>query len=686
MAAAAVIVAAWLAWWHARTRRRLTVLERGKQEAVRQLDRRITEIFSLQEISYILSASLQLDALVAQVTRFTERFLRADGVLLALEGDRGLPLRVVAAEGLLARLLGRELTEANAPVVLQAIGRERVEVADALTHPGLAVDDVPAGALAVAPLQAHGVTFGALVALHRRDAAFGTEDIWLLSTVAMQTAVVAANSRFVDLIQRGKDEWETLFHALTEGIAVVGPDGRIERANRSLARFAGRPGAELIGQDLGAILPGSAEPLRELLAATQRGEAPGPAIQAIAGGRTVRLTTSPVMGPGARAAAVVLVEDVTEQRALEAQLIQNEKLAAVGQLVSGVAHELNNPLTSIAGLSELLLEQGAMTGDARQHLEVIHQQADRAGRIVRNLLTFARKGEPERRRIDVNDLVTRTTRLVAHDVHRRGIELETALLPGSGTVLGDVHELQQVLLNLLTNAIHVLAQLPSDAAPRVTVSTARTSRGIDISVRDTGPGIPPELRGQLFTPFFTTKGPDQGTGLGLSISYGIVKSHGGGLVCVPAADRGAEFVVTLPEAGAAEPGAEEPPHPATDPPPTRRLLLVDDDPAAHRLVAAVFAGRAELTWARTADQGLALAATGEFDLILADARTALPDGTTFAIALARASPVAVSRLILATRDETELPLLPDGSIVAALPRPFSPRDLRDLVTALLEPG
>ena len=156
---------------------------------------------------------------------------------------------------------------------------------------------------------------------------------------------------------------------------------------------------------------------------------------------------------------VILVEDVTEQRIMEAQLIQNDKMASIGQLVSGVAHELNNPLTSIAGLTELLLERDPPPDFPREHLRVIHDQAERAGRIVRNLLTFARKGVAEKTAVDLNDVAARTSLLIVYELQLHGIELESELSPEPVVVLGDRYELQQVLLNLVTNAVQAVSQL-----------------------------------------------------------------------------------------------------------------------------------------------------------------------------------------------------------------------------------
>lgn len=688
-AAAALLLAAGLGLALHRATRRLAEAERARRETARQLDRRISEIFSLQEISYILSSSLDPERIAGQVADFATRYLRADGALVALAEPAAGAVSVRAAEGILGPLAGTALDAAAAPEVFRALAGERIEVGTGAADRPIVLGGIGVRTMAAAPLRAQGEALGALLVVKAAPLPFTTEDLWLLSTVTTQAAVVLANSRFVGLVRRAKEEWETTFDALTTGIAVVGPDDRIQRANRALATLARLGDAPATGAEGRGLFPAAAASVDRLLAAARAGEMPAPLLAAVdGGGRTLRFTAAP-LHEGEPGGVVLLVEDVTDQQAMETQLIQSEKLAAIGQLVSGVAHELNNPLTSIAGLSEFLLARGHLPEADRGHLQVMHAQAERAGRIVRTLLTFARRGAPERQAVDLNAVVTRTAVLVHHELTLRGITLEEHLSAAPVTVLADPHELQQVLLNLVTNSIHALGAPGAATAPRIELTTCRTASGdAELRVRDNGPGVGPDHRHLLFTPFFSTKEPGQGTGLGLSLSYGIVKSHGGRLAYRAPSGGGAEFVATLP-AWTPSPDAAAPAPDAEPPPPAGRapsqLLLVDDDPATHRIVTAIVAGLGlGVTWARTADEGLALAAGRDFSLVVADGRAARADGTPFAEALASARPELIHRLIVGTdQPGTSPPPAVAGAVVPTLAKPFTPRDLRDLIAARL---
>jgi len=401
------------------------------------------------------------------------------------------------------------------------------------------------------PLRAHGVLVGTLVVADPRDGRLDGDDMQLLSTLATQAAIAIANARFFETVRHAKEQWETAFDALSEGIAVVDEWGRVRRANHSLAAMLGAAVPAVIGLDLGVALLGDPRPLLDLLAATRRGDVTQPrTVRSGQSGRTLRLDAARIPRPADDQSVVVLVEDVTDQQAMEAQLIQSEKLAAVGQLVSGVAHELNNPLTSIAGLSEFLLEQRELGAKDRGHVRVIHEEADRASRIVRSLLTFARSGPGEHAAVDLNDVIRRTLVLVAYDPKLRDITIEKDLA-AVPEVLGDRNALQQVVLNLLSNAAQALSANPPDRARVITVRTWFDDR-VRMRIADTGPGIPDALLPHLFTPFFTTKEPGQGTGLGLSITHSIVEAHGGRVAAERSADGrgggGAAFLVDLPPA------------------------------------------------------------------------------------------------------------------------------------------
>src|SRR3954471_14676894 len=454
-----VVLSAGAVLW--RLRQSLVRSEYERRRAAEELNRRLSELFSLQELSYVLSDSLELDRIVEQVVRYAVRFLDAQGALLALMGDApGDPIHVAAAEGTLSALRGRRIAKDAEGLVAHANGHDHLElVRNSGPEPTTIVPGFQAAAAAAVPLRSHGAVIGTLVITDPREGQFVPEDVRLLSTLATHAAVVIANARFFEMVRRAKEQWETAFDALSEGIAVVDTDGIVRRANRSLASLLGVPLPALVGTPLGDALLGKSHALSELLDKTRRGERTAPLVardELLQ--RAVRVNAARIAGSGFEQSVVVLVEDVTEQQALETQLVQSEKLAAVGQLVSGVAHELNNPLTSIAGLSEFLLEQKELGTKDRGHLQVIQEQAERAGRIVRNLLTFARKGTGERAPVDINDVIRRTLSLTAYDMKLKDITVTRELSGALPAVLGDLNGLQQVVLNLVTNAAHALAE------------------------------------------------------------------------------------------------------------------------------------------------------------------------------------------------------------------------------------
>ena len=671
-----------------RLRQRLLRSEHERRRAGEELNRRLSELFSLQELSYVLSDSLELDRIVEQVVRYAVRFLDARGALLALVGDApGDRLQVAAAEGTLAPLRGQKIPGDDAGLIARSTAREHLElIRNSGAEPTEIVKGFEAAAAAAVPLRSHGTVIGTLIITDPREGVFVPEDIRLLSTLATHAAIVIANARFFEMVRRAKEQWETAFDALSEGIAVVDDEGRVRRSNRALAGLLGMPLQNVVGTPLGEALLGKPNALHDLLAVTRRGDRPAPLVaRSERLKRALRVNAARIPGAATEQSIVVMVEDVTEQQALETQLVQSEKLAAVGQLVSGVAHELNNPLTSIAGLSEFLLEQKELGKKDRGHLQVIQEQAERAGRIVRNLLTFARKGSAERVPVDLNEVIRRTLSLTAYDLKLKDITVERELSGALPDVFGDRHGLQQVVLNLVTNAAQAVAENPRERPREITVSTWFDGQ-VHLRVADTGPGIPEEVAQSVFTPFFTTKEPGKGTGLGLSITYSIVESHGGQITLEPRGSRGgAAFRVDLPPAPADAVRPELTPvrgTPAVTAPPTvkRTILLVDADPAVQRTIKALFARDGhDVEVAGDPQHALDLALRGGFDLVITDARAMAPGkrGTLLAEELVSRMPALRDRIIVATGDvrpTTEETLARLG--VRYVRKPFNLRDLR----------
>jgi two-component system NtrC family sensor kinase len=674
-----------------RLQRRLVRSESERRRAADELNRRLSELFSLQELSYVLSDSLELDRIVEQVVRYAVRFLDAQGALLALVGDGPRDaIQVAAAEGTLSSLRGRRIAADDDGLVVRSASRDHLElVRNSGAEPTAIVAGFQAAAAAAVPLRSHGAVIGTLVITDPREGQFVPEDVRLLSTLATHAAVVIANARFFEMVRRAKEQWETAFDALSEGIAVVDTDGVVRRANRALAGLLGVPVPALVGTPLGEALLGKSQVLAELLTATRRGDRPAPlVIRSERLQRAVRVNAARIAGAGFEQSVVVLVEDVTEQQALETQLVQSEKLAAVGQLVSGVAHELNNPLTSIAGLSEFLLEQKELGKKDRGHLQVIHEQAERAGRIVRNLLTFARKGTGERALVDLNDVIRRTLTLTAYDLKLKDITVNRELSGALPAVLGDRHDLQQVALNLVTNAAQAVSENPRERLREITVSTWFDGH-VHLRIADSGPGIPEAVAQNVFTPFFTTKEPGKGTGLGLSITYSIVDSHGGHITIEPApATGGAVFRVDLPPAPADAVAQATAPAPAAADHTAgaatqfvkRTILLVDGDPAVQRTIKALFARDGhDVEVAGDPQHALDLALRGTFDLVITDARAMAPGkrGVLLAEELVAKLPALRERIIVATGDvrpATEETLTRLG--VRYVRKPFNLRDLR----------
>jgi two-component system NtrC family sensor kinase len=264
--------------------------------------------------------------------------------------------------------------------------------------------------------------------------------------------------------------------------------------------------------------------------------------------RTVRASASPLCDASGHIIGVIAsARDMTDLKKLEQQVSQSERLAAMGQMIAGVAHELNNPLTAILGINDLLREKAADESMQRQ-LELIQKQARRAAEIVQNLLTFSRPRAPRRTPIRLHDLVLHTIQLHEYSLQVNNVHVDYHAEPSLPPVLGDSNQLIQVFLNLIVNAEQAIREVRDYGKLRVCLEPVENS--VQLSFQDDGPGIPPPILPRIFDPFFTTKRPGRGTGLGLSICMAIMREHGGNIEARTQPEGGALFTLTFPAAAA----------------------------------------------------------------------------------------------------------------------------------------
>ncbi|HXZ81617.1 MAG TPA: PAS domain S-box protein [Terriglobales bacterium] len=363
---------------------------------------------------------------------------------------------------------------------------------------------------------------------------------------------VTEQKNFQSELQRQRDFNNKILNATQSMILVVDTGGRISYANRRCFEAGGYRQEDLIGQRLTELVPpGRRESLAESLASTTRGQQVDNLELPIVLGRgrvgQFALNLSPMRDEsGAVNSIVVVMTDITDAAMLQAKLMHTEKMAAVGQLVSGVAHEVNNPLTAILGFADLLLEHPNIPEFAKADLQVILQEGQRTKQIVQNLLSFARQMPPQRQPVRLNSILRQTLALRSYDFANHAVRVVEKFSEPLPDVIGDSHQLQQVFLNIVNNAYDAVLE-----AKRPGVIEIATSYGdgyAEVSFRDNGNGVLyPE---RIFDPFFTTKEVGKGTGLGLSICYGIIREHSGEIFCRNNADSpGATFIVRLPLPG-----------------------------------------------------------------------------------------------------------------------------------------
>lgn len=500
-----------------------------------------------------------------------------------------------------------------------------------------------------APIAAVGRTIGAVAIEAERPGALDDAALAFVRAALAQAAIALENARLVELLSSGKREWEQTVDAINQAICFIDPQGAVRRANRVFAELIKLPVTALPGRPWITLLPAAwADPVARLLAA------PGTSPVEVRAGERVLLVTA--IGTGEPGAAVLLFEDQTEKRRLQEQLLQSEKMSAIGQLIAGVAHDLNNPLASVVGFSDLLGEAADVPPRLAEPLAIIRQEAERASSIVKNLLSFARRQEGERQLQSIRPIVESTILLLKNQLMAHKIELTFTAEPGLPEVEVHANQIKQVFVNIINNAAQAIGGTKRSGG-RIEIVAKCWLDGVAVSISDNGPGMPESVAQHVFEPFYSTKAEGEGTGLGLSICHGIVKEHGGSMTVEPGLGTGATFTVELPGGARARisgPVAAVPaetPAAATPGAEPLRVLVVDDEPhILHYMQATLESWGHTVVLASDGSQALKRALTQPFDLIICDLRMPRLGGREMYQTLAQMHPAVAERMVFATGD------------------------------------
>ena len=348
--------------------------------------------------------------------------------------------------------------------------------------------------------------------------------------------------RLLDVVTRGKQMWQGTFDAISEPVTIVGHDFLIKRANLAAAALARRDIREVVGNHCFRVLAGRKGPCQDcpMVGSLRSSQAEESRIFRFSRQHDFHVQSYPMKGD----VMVMHYRDITQETQMQQKLIQAERLATLGMLAGNVAHEINNPLGGILAFTQLAMR--ALPGDhpVREDLNEIQQAAERCKIIVEDLLNLSRQPkEKEKERLELNKVIGATLPLMRLRMKEGGVQLVEELDDGMPPVKGNAGQIQQVLINLLTNALHAM---PQGGEVRLSTVAVQHSRAVDIIVEDHGIGIPPNNLPKIFDPFFTTKRAGEGAGLGLAISRNLIWEHGGTIDVKSEIGKGSTFRVRLP--------------------------------------------------------------------------------------------------------------------------------------------
>jgi two-component system NtrC family sensor kinase len=352
-----------------------------------------------------------------------------------------------------------------------------------------------------------------------------------------------------ETLRQSEEKLRVIIESIPQGVAVSDMNAKLLQVNNAVLQLHGYGRQELIGRSAFTLIAEedharAMDNLKKTLETGRSGTLEYTFIRRDGSTFPAQLSAALIKdGSGKPIGFVAVTEDISDRKKMEGQLILTDRLASIGQLAAGMAHELNNPLTGVIGFSEVLLEKN-LPEDIKEDLVTINREARRAANVVRGLLTFTREQVTEKVLVDINSIIQWVLQLRSYEHRAKNIEVDTRFASDLPKVMGNAVQMQQVFINIVINAEQ--AMVGAHGRGKLTIATERVGDTVRASITDDGPGISPDNMKKLFTPFFTTREVGKGTGLGLSICHGIVTEHGGKLYADSKIGKGATFVVELP--------------------------------------------------------------------------------------------------------------------------------------------
>ncbi len=592
-----------------------------------ELIRRTEEAQILYELSSLLNQSLELEKViplalekVLALTGFemgTIYLISDDREWLELKYDKNYPSHLKEAvkrlqwgEGVTGsavkerRVVIFSIDEYPSQRVLSHLKEERIKIMVGI------------------PLFSKGEVIGGICLTSRSDRLIAQNEIHLFESFGNQIGMAIQNAKLIDEIRSSEEKYRTVVEGAHEGICIIGPDNRIKFANNGLAEIYGYSIKELIGMDFRDLLNKESRIfMADRFLRREKGEKLPSSFELMAVRKdgnisNIEINARAMKKVQGKLEYIVFVKDVTEKKKMEEQLFQTEKLRALGEMASGVAHDFNNALAAILGNTQLLLYT-AQDEEAREALKTIEKVAKGSARTVKRLQEFTRKkGPQELFKLDINSIIREVIEITRpkwrDEAQGKGISIEMiSNLEKVSPVAGNASEMREVITNILFNAIEAMPK-----GGRVEIQTFEKTGKVHIRISDTGLGISEENRKKIFEPFFTTK-PFSHTGLGLSMSYGIIKRFGGTVEVESKVGSGTTFTIILPVS--VEVKEEIVSVPSTKIERSIKILVIDDEETVRNILAKMLSRvNHQVTIAKNGPEGIELFRKGEFEMVLTD--------------------------------------------------------------------